>query len=98
MRLDLYNRVPAQYDRQTFVKMFVDIQSQLNALSEGQLVGRYNAVSSVPTTGNYAVGDIVYNSTPSELGSASSKYILLAWLCTDDSPLTFRELRCLTGN
>jgi hypothetical protein len=98
MRLNLYNRVPAQYDRQIFVKLLLDIQNQINAVSEGQLVGRYNATTSAPTAGTYAIGDIVYNSNPSELGSASSKYILLAWLCTDDDPLTFKELRCLTGN
>lgn len=98
MRLNLNNRIPAQYDVQTFAKLFTDIQNQLNALSEGQLVGRYNATTSAPTAGTYAIGDIVYNSTPSELGSSPNKYILLAWMCTDDSPLTFKELRCLTGN
>jgi hypothetical protein len=98
MRLNINNRVTAQYDRQTLNKIFTDLQNQINALSEGQLVGRYNATTSAPTTGTYAIGDIVYNSNPSELGSASSKYILLAWLCTDDEPLTFKELRCLTGN
>lgn len=98
MRLNLNNRIPAQYDVQTFAKLFTDIQNQLNALSEGQLVGRYNATTSAPTAGTYAIGDIVYNSNPSELGSSPNKYILLAWLCTDDSPLTFKELRCLTGN
>jgi hypothetical protein len=98
MRLNLFNRVTAMYDRQVLAKMMLDIQNQVNALSEGQLVGRYNAATSAPTTGSYAIGDIVYNSNPSELGSASSKYILLAWICTDDDPLTFKELRCLTGN
>ena len=98
MRLNLNNRIPAQYDVQTFAKLFTDIQSQLNALSEGQLVGRYNATTSAPTAGTYAIGDIVYNSTPSEAGSSPNKYILLAWQCTAVSPLTFKELRCLTGN
>jgi hypothetical protein len=98
MRLNLNNRVPPQYDLQTFAKILTDIQNQLNALSEGQLVGRYNATTSAPTAGTYAIGDIVYNSNPSELGSSPNKYILLAWMCTDDSPLTFKELRCLTGN
>jgi hypothetical protein len=98
MRLNLFNRVPAQYDSQIFVKIVLDLQNQINALSEGRIAGRYNAVTSAPAAGDYAVGDIVYNSTPSELGAGGSKYILLAWLCTDDSPLTFKELRCLTGN
>jgi hypothetical protein len=98
MRLNLYNRIPATYDRQILAKLFSEIQNQLNALSEGQLVGRYNAVTSAPTAGDYAVGDIVYNSTPSEQGAVNNKYIILAWLCTDDDPLAFRELRCLTGN
>jgi hypothetical protein len=98
MKVNVTQKVPAEYNRQTFTTILTDIQNQINSLSEGALTGRYNAQTSVPTTGVYNVGDLVYNSTPSELGAPGSKYILLAWMCTVSDPLTFRELRCLTGN
>jgi hypothetical protein len=98
MRLNLFNRVPAQYNAQTFSKLLQEIQNQLNSLSEARLAASYNATTAAPTTGDYAVGDIVRNSSPSQLGSAGSQYILLGWLCTNTDPLTFKELRCLTGN
>ena len=98
MRLNLFQRVPAQYNQQVISKLFQEIQGQLNSLSEGRLSAKYNAVSSAPTAGDYAVGDIVQNSAPEEVGSASSKYILMGWMCVDVDPLTFKELRCLTGN
>ena len=69
---------------------------QVNALSEGRLNASYNAQASVPTTGEYAIGDIVRNSAPTETGSPA--YIVYGWMCVDDSPLTFRQLRFLTGN
>lgn len=72
---------------------------QLNKLSEGRLAARHNAITAAPTTGSYAVGDFVSNSTPSELGAASSKYVIIGWICvTAGSPGTFLECRCLTGN
>lgn len=71
---------------------------QVNGLSEGRLAAAYNAQSSVPTTGTYAVGDFVRNSAPAELGTALSRYVIFGWLCTDDNPLTFVQMRFLTGN
>lgn len=71
---------------------------QVNALSEGRMVASYNAVPSVPTTGAYAVGDFVRNSAPAELGSAASKYCVFGWMCVDDNPLTFVQMRFLTGS
>jgi hypothetical protein len=97
-RLNVKPRIPREYNAQSFDAILVEMQNQINSLSEGMLTGRYNAQTSVPTTGTYNVGDIVYNATPSELGAPGSKYILLAWMCTVSDPLTFRELRCLTGN
>jgi hypothetical protein len=98
MRLDLRNRVPSSYNAQTWQDIVTKLQNQINQLSEGQLVAKHNAQSSVPTTGSYAVGDFVANSTQSELGSAASKYVLMGWTCTVSDPLTFVEIRCLTGN
>jgi hypothetical protein len=71
---------------------------QVNAMSEGRIAAAYNAQTSAPTTGDYAVGDFVRNSAPSELGSPGSAYIIFGWMCVDDSPLTFVDMRFLTGN
>jgi hypothetical protein len=97
-KINANQRVPAEYNRQVIAAILLDIQNQINGLSEGILVNRYNAQSSAPTTGTYNTGDLVYNLTPTELGAPGSKYILLAWMCTTPSPLAFKELRCLTGN
>lgn len=97
-RLNLTQRIPLEYNRQTLTAIVSDLQQQINSLSEGMLSARYNAQSIPPATGVYAIGDLVYNLTPSELGTTPNKYILLAWLCTVADPLTFKELRCLTGN
>ena len=72
---------------------------QINALSEGRMVATYNATTAAPTDGQYAIGDFVKNSAPSELGSSSSKYVILGFLCVaSGTPGTFVEVRCLTGN
>jgi hypothetical protein len=97
-KINVIQQVPAEYNRQTFATILTALQNQVNSLSEGMLTGRYNAQTTAPTTGTFNVGDLVYNATPSELGTVGNKYILLAWMCTVTDPLTFRELRCLTGN
>lgn len=53
--------------------------------------------TSKPTTGNFNVGDKKQNTSPSELGTAGSKYIIDGWTCIA-SPSTWVERRCLTGN
>lgn len=75
------------------------VAAQINNVSEGRVIGAHNAVTAVPATGSYAVGDFVRNSTPSELGAAASKYVILGWICTvAGSPGTLLECRALTGN
>jgi hypothetical protein len=69
--------------------------SQVNQLSEGRIAATYNASSAVPTVGQWAQGDFVRNIAPTELGSASSKYVVTGWLYTDTG---FVECRALTGN
>ena len=61
------------------------------------------SATSIPTSGENAKGDFVLNSNISELGSASSKYILLGWsrLTTGAGHVLntdWLEARCLTGN
>lgn len=98
-RLQVENRLPAEYDRASIASVLRDIQSQINRLSEGNITAVTNASTASPTTGSYQVGDVVRNSNPSELGSASSKYTIFGWVCiTAGIPGTWRELRCLTGN
>jgi len=82
----------------TVTREFKNHAQQVNAVSEGRLVGTYNAQSSVPTNGAYAVGDVVRNSAPAELGSTPNKYVVYGWMCLDDNPLTFVQMRFLTGN
>lgn len=52
-----------------------------------------------PSGGSWAKGDRVFNSNPSELGSAASKYVISGWICTAaGSPGTWLQMRTLTGN
>lgn len=55
--------------------------------------------SGIPTLGSWIVGDIIYNSNISELGTTGSKYIIRGWICTvSGTPGTWLEMRSLTGN
>jgi hypothetical protein len=79
--------------------IFREHASQLNSLSEGRVGAVTNATTAAPTTGTYAQGDFVRNSTPSELGAAASKYIIHGWQCTvSGTPGTWVQCRYLTGN
>lgn len=74
------------------------IGQQVNQLSEGRMVARYNATTAAPTTGPHARGDFVPNSEPSVLGVAGSQYVITGWLCTvSGEPGTWVEQRSLTG-
>lgn len=100
-KLYVSRRVPASYDRQTFEKITRDVEEKVNKLAEGVLDGTHNAHTAAPTgtSQSYAVGDFIRNSSPSELGSVGSKYVLLGWVCvTSGAPGTWRECRVLTGN
>jgi len=55
------------------LKRFAD---QINATSEGQVVGATNAQIAVPTTGTHNQGDVIRNKTPS--GATP----VLGWICT----------------
>jgi len=90
------NRIDAPPDT---LRLFRDIATQLNSLSEGRMSARYSAQTAAPTTGTWALGDFVRNSEPSELGAASSKYIITGWTCTvAGTPGTWLQNRTLTGN
>lgn len=58
-----------------------------------------NDGTAAPTSGTWARGDFVWNSTPSEAGTAGSKYVVLGWICTaGGTPGTWLAARTLTGN
>lgn len=99
-------RLP-QAPKDSFLKALVyqltivlrDLGNRLELLSGGYLSGARNTATSVPTTGTYAVGDFVRKSTPTEAGSAGSKYVIFGWVCvTAGTPGTWKECRFLTGN
>ena len=74
--------------------------TQINQLSEGQVVAVTNAATAAPTGSavNYNLGDFILNSTPSELGTAGSKYIIHGWRCVAaGAPGTWVQCRFLTG-
>lgn len=101
MRLNTDPRLPQNEDpkalKQRLYEINRDVATQVNAMSEGMIQGASNAAAAAPTTGTYAKGDFVRNSAPSELGAASSKYVIFGWLCVA-APLTFVQTRFLTGN
>jgi len=85
------NRVLVRLLQQTFQK--------LNQLSDGRISACDLTATAVPTSGMYAKGDFVRNSAPTELGTASSKYVITGWICTvGGTPGTFVQARVLTGN
>lgn len=99
MKLSLELKVPAQYIRSRFAEIFRDIEKQVNRLTEGRVEAVHNAYTAAPTSGKHKQGDFLRNSSPSELGSASSKYVITGWLCTvSGEPGTWLECRSLTGN
>lgn len=73
--------------------------TQVNQMTEGRQAAFYQARTAAPTTDTWAQGDFVLNSAPTELGAASSKYIIHGWRCTvSGTPGTWVQCRFLTGN
>lgn len=106
MKLTIDARLPDSDSVRQLRQRLYDLQretaQQVNLLSEGALSAAYNAATTAPTTGLFAQGDIVRNKTPSELGTAGSKYVLYGWMCvtatTASTPAAFVQLRFATGN
>jgi hypothetical protein len=96
MKLNVTPRVNA--DAET-TRWYREVAQQVNALSEGQVSATYNANTAAPTTGTYAQGDFVRNSTPVEAGIIGSKYVVKGWVCVaGGTPGTWVQARSLTGN
>lgn len=99
MKLALNQQVPNKYEPAQWQAIILALQTQINLLAEGRLTGRHFTATSIPTTGDFAKGDIVWDSAPAEAGAAASKYVRLGWICTvTGSPGTLLEMRVLTGN
>lgn len=96
MKLNIMPRMNVDADT---ARWYREVARQVNSLTEGQMVAFYNASTSAPTSGTYAVGDFIKNSAPSELGTASSKYVIFGWICSvAGNPGTWLQQRFLTGN
>ena len=74
-KLALKQGVPVKYDQSKIQSLFAAIENQVNNLAEGRIAGRHFTATSVPTTGSFALGDVVWNSAPSNGG-------ILGWVCT----------------
>lgn len=63
------------------------------------LRNRWQTGTAAPTTNTWLQGDRMMNQTPSELGTAGSKYVITGWVCvTAGTPGTWLEMRAATGN
>lgn len=84
MKLALTNRVPVKWSRDVMMDILGLIERQVNALAEGRIQARHFSGTSAPTTGSFARGDIIWNSTPSAGGT-------IGWVCvTAGSPGTWK--------
>lgn len=102
-KLVLDDRVPPDYDRSAFAQLLRAVMNQVNPLSEGRLVARYQSQASVPSSVAAAVGDVVFDSNttvrPSVAPGVAASYVRVGWVCTVASPsnATWQEMRVLTG-
>lgn len=103
MKVPVEPRYPAGGDAlvRQLTDMHRQIATQLNQLSEGQMVASYGARTAPPSsaTESFQVGDFIRNSAPAELGTTPNKYVIFGWICTvAGSPGTWLQQRYLTGN
>jgi hypothetical protein len=102
MRLNDNLQVPAGTSGALARFLFDTLQAivrKVNGMSDGRLYATDAVATVAPTTGTWARGDFVRNSAPSETGSASSKYVVIGWICTvAGTPGTWLQVRTLTGN
>lgn len=93
------NKTPRISGDPTLQRELSEHANLVNLLTDGRLSGTNNATTAAPTGGDYAQGDFVRNSQPTELGAVSSKYVVYGFLCVaGGSPGTWVECRFLTGN
>ena len=92
----------SNYDRQLSISLYQflrDVGNQINGVTEGQIGAIHNSVTAIPTTGTYKQGDKLRNGSPTELGTAGSKYVITDFICVaSGTPGTWLQCRSLTGN
>jgi hypothetical protein len=102
-KLVLELKVPHDYKKSDFAEIIRAICQQVNTLSEGRISARYQAQDSMPASVAAAVGDVVWHTNPTVVGSVApgvaASYVLMGWVCTAGSPTnaTWQEWRVLTG-
>jgi hypothetical protein len=99
-RISLEPYVRKEYDDAQMIEIARILEDVINRAFEGRIYQHYSAAAA-PTgaTVSWQVGDEVWNSTPTELGGAGSKYIIRGWKCIGaGAPGIWREMRFLTGN
>lgn len=74
MKLVGANAIPLEWNRDQMMEIIRKIELQVNLLAEGRIQGRHFTADSVPTTGDFARGDIIWSSVPSAGGTAG-------WIC-----------------
>ena len=98
-RLNTDARLPQNGETFALMRRLAELQREnaalINAVAEGKIAGSVNAASAAPTTGDYAIGDFVRNSSPTEEGTAGAKFVTFGWfkLASGFVPMHF-----LTGN
>ena len=96
MKINVTPQLTADAETSRFYR---SVAQQVNLLSEGKAAALYQSAQSAPTAGTFAQGDYVTNNTPSELGTAGSKYVIHGWQClAGGTPGTWVQARYLTGN
>ena len=79
--------------------IFRTMAQRMNAISDGQISAIDNAATAAPTTGTYAQGDFIRNKSPTELGTAGSRYVIRGFICVaGGTPGTWVQSRTLTGS
>lgn len=85
------------YVRQLTVRLTEIVREHANAANTGDFWTTQGTAA--PTTGTWSQGNTCKNTAPSEAGSASSKYVVIGWICTvGGTPGTWLAMRTLTGN
>jgi hypothetical protein len=98
MRISTDLRLPQSYDAAALAEVLRRIVTQLNNLSDGRLNARDSGLTAPPTTGRYAVGDVVWHTSPSETTTTTGNFVVMGWVCTaSGEPGTFEQMRVLTG-
>lgn len=100
-KLATAGKMANEYRRSDIFRVLTEIDRQVNALAECRIGAFLNADTAAPSSSAtpFAQGDKVWNTTPSEQGTAGSKYVVVGWVCVaSGTPGTWKDMRVLTGS